>query len=358
MSYGVPTHGAWCVKVHAFPTFCRGCRRRVIYFECTCGSKVFFDPPRGGEHQCNPADVPIGEKDKCIVCGRSLTNPESRQSGVGPVCRERDPKHALLLQTILEEDVNAANKDGVTRLHLFARHAGWVERNPREAAEYRRGRTLDSWLTQPDVKIDARDVAEQTPLHYAAAAGACDAVSMLVARGADINACDGEGNTPAHAAAAKMAFAAMIKLANRGAKTDAKNKGDETSLHLAVRAEAAEIAKRGASGIAATADMPEVVDCFKGAVNIRDKSDITPLHHALSETTIKKLADCRACINASDVLGRTPLHYAVEKESGEAVSTLRDLGANINAQNKRGDSPLSIAEKSGNKKIVELLRRK
>ena len=35
-----------------FPTDCRRCGQRVVYWECDHGSKVFFDPPDRGEHQC------------------------------------------------------------------------------------------------------------------------------------------------------------------------------------------------------------------------------------------------------------------------------------------------------------------
>ena len=35
-----------------YPTDCRYCGQRVVYWECHCGSKVFFDPPNFGKHQC------------------------------------------------------------------------------------------------------------------------------------------------------------------------------------------------------------------------------------------------------------------------------------------------------------------
>ena len=36
-----------------FPLDCRYCGQRVVYWECWHGSKVFFDPPDGGEHNCS-----------------------------------------------------------------------------------------------------------------------------------------------------------------------------------------------------------------------------------------------------------------------------------------------------------------
>lgn len=36
-----------------FPLNCRYCGQRVVYWECNHGSKVFFNPPNGGEHDCS-----------------------------------------------------------------------------------------------------------------------------------------------------------------------------------------------------------------------------------------------------------------------------------------------------------------
>jgi hypothetical protein len=48
----VPTHGPSCYKVHSYLTHCSSCGEPIVYFECSCGSKVFFDPPDEGLHEC------------------------------------------------------------------------------------------------------------------------------------------------------------------------------------------------------------------------------------------------------------------------------------------------------------------
>jgi hypothetical protein len=48
----VPTHGPWCRKVHSYKTKCPGCRDDVVYYQCSCGSKLFFLPDHGGVHDC------------------------------------------------------------------------------------------------------------------------------------------------------------------------------------------------------------------------------------------------------------------------------------------------------------------
>lgn len=38
-----PTHGEYCQKRRCYPTRCKICDEEIFYWECTCGSKVFFD---------------------------------------------------------------------------------------------------------------------------------------------------------------------------------------------------------------------------------------------------------------------------------------------------------------------------
>ncbi|RYF37869.1 MAG: cold shock domain-containing protein [Cytophagaceae bacterium] len=38
-----PTHGPFCFKEFCFKTRCKRCNDDVFYYQCSCGSKVFFD---------------------------------------------------------------------------------------------------------------------------------------------------------------------------------------------------------------------------------------------------------------------------------------------------------------------------
>lgn len=48
----VPNHGPYCRKLRSYPTACPSCGARVVYFECSCGSKVFLSPTQGQSHDC------------------------------------------------------------------------------------------------------------------------------------------------------------------------------------------------------------------------------------------------------------------------------------------------------------------
>ncbi|MHA1793590.1 MAG: hypothetical protein ACTSVI_13155 [Promethearchaeota archaeon] len=48
-------HGSWC-RIRSFPTTCKNCGAKVLYWECTHGSKVFFEFDKYGrllgKHKC------------------------------------------------------------------------------------------------------------------------------------------------------------------------------------------------------------------------------------------------------------------------------------------------------------------
>ena len=49
------THGSWCT-LRSFETHCQKCNKKVLYWECRHGCKVFFDLPASRpmtKHICN-----------------------------------------------------------------------------------------------------------------------------------------------------------------------------------------------------------------------------------------------------------------------------------------------------------------
>lgn len=72
-------------------------------------------------------------------------------------------------------------------------------------------------LEMRGVDVDAKDVWEETPLHFAARAGSVEVCTLLMANGAKLNAVNDEGVTPLLAAATASQKSACQLLLDKGA---------------------------------------------------------------------------------------------------------------------------------------------
>ena len=154
--------------------------------------------------------------------------------------------------------------------------------------------------------------------------------------------------TPLHWAA-RLGHAAVIRtLIRAGCNTHIQNGDQWTPLHEAV--ERGHVDILGAL-IAAGAD-----------VNARDRFGQAPLHEAVSRghiNAVRALIAAGADVNVSigDGFG-TPLHAASrcrDNSNLDIVDTLVTAGANINAQNAYGKTPLHVASQSGHISIIHRL---
>ena len=194
---------------------------------------------------------------------------------------------------------------------------------------------------------DNRELADNTPLHAAALANACEAAEVLLKNGADINARDEDGLTPLHYAAVANAYKVAEVLLKNGADVNAKAEDyGGTPLHYA--------ALSNACGVA------EVLLQNGTDVNAKADSGDTPLHAAalsnacgVAEVLLQNGAD----VNAKAEGGFTPLHRAALENAYEVAEVLLKNGADVNAEDKSGiiwgKSPIEYAKG----KTKELLRR-
>ena len=109
--------------------------------------------------------------------------------------------------------------------------------------------------------------------------------------------------------------------------------------------------------------MLSVIGCRKKTAATKTRKDLTEskilLHAAWvgDIERIQSLVSRGADVDAKDKDGDTPLHSAVSFDYYDVVELLIEEGANVNTKNQKGKTPLSLAKDKGSEEIVELLRK-
>lgn len=215
------------------------------------------------------------------------------------------------------------------------------------------------------VSINARDPNGWTPLHTSTLWGKWDVVQFLVQNGADLNATANDGWTPVHMAAGcyeKRGHDVLKLFLAKGGNVHAKTRDGWTVLHSAVinawvgyKYDPTWAPDRVRLALAAGAD-----------VNARDVAGRTPLHWAawvgfvkrprVTSTIADILIEAGADVNAVDEQGLTPLHYACLEGYDAIVKALLTAGADAGAKDKQGRTGADIAAVREFDRILALLK--
>jgi cytohesin len=254
------------------------------------------------------------------------------------------------------------------------------------------------YLLSKGADVTARTNGGRTLLHQASKAGFTDIFNQLIAKGADVNLKDKDGETPLQHAASEghkevvkllVAKGADINVAAKNGRHplgDAALAGHEDVVKLLIASGAdvnlnakvypsSEQYRGTALHAAASGGHSKILGLLiaKGAdVNINSTYG-TPLHLANRGRSKRKVEDCAQIVEkllakGADVNarasrhGRTPLHNAARWGHYKAAKLLITAGADVNAKDKEGHTPLWHANDRHTpaqdySKIVELLRR-
>jgi ankyrin repeat protein len=257
---------------------------------------------------------------------------------------------------VKKTDVNAARVDGLTALHA-AVHADRLD--------------IADALLRAGATPAAVDRYGVTPLYLAAVNGNADMIRRLLAAGVDPNAVDPGGETALMTAARTGTPAALRALLERGAAIDTREpEFGQTALMIAVRenhdAAVQILLEAGASPNAQTRKGPtpafvppckgtgcgsEGVGINRGGLPDRGrraeiKGGMTPLLYAARDgyaSVARKLIDAGADLELGDANNIRPLVMSLINNNLEVARLLLAKGANVNADDFWGRTPLWAA---------------
>lgn len=231
------------------------------------------------------------------------------------------------------------------------------------------------------VNINNKNDRGETPLIQAIHLQDYDVVETLLEAGADVNARDCHGQTPLIVAVTRADIEMVRILLDMEPDIHVKDYHGYTALMWAKEKKTGNV-RRG-SGISWVKinkktekgiipllinaelsyaidenDLETVKQAIKDGASVNEKNvcGIPPLCLAAwghgNIEVVKALLQAKADIDAKDWDGNTALFYPRNAEIAHALIV---AGATINIKNKKGETPLSIAKKRGNKEIIKLL---
>ncbi|KAL9113110.1 MAG: hypothetical protein Q9227_002722 [Pyrenula ochraceoflavens] len=208
---------------------------------------------------------------------------------------------------------------------------------------------LTNYLSKHDF-VNSRDKLGQTPLHHAVSAGNRNLVNLLIENKADLAAVSKRAQTPLLTGIFKKREAIVQLLLEKGADIKFHEGTSESPLAAAVSNSSEAMTKLLLDKGADTNERPRRWPWW------------TPLHHAACTRSLRNglaltsiLLDKGANIEATEPEGCTPLHMAVRVYPVAVVELLLDRGANIEARNAFGCTPLHEAVWKSAVAAVELL---
>jgi ankyrin repeat protein len=275
----------------------------------------------------------------------------------------RDRASVETVREILDRGaaVNVRNKEGDMALH-FA-----VRQNQRDVGELLVASEADifaqnskgesavrlifpvsggarEWMLIPDV-LGKADSLGDTVLHFAAQWKLDNMIRLIVSKGADLEKRNTNGETPLFIAVKINSPTTVISLLDAGASLETRDMGGNTALHIAARPPGAPQAAETLINSGINID----------AYNLYGK---TPLHDAVNQQTgviESLLLRHHADTEVRDNEGNTPLMDSVIWGHYKSARSLIENGSDVATRNNHGDTPLLFAVTDERSDIVAML---
>jgi len=207
---------------------------------------------------------------------------------------------------------------------------------------------------------------ERTPLSWAAFGGHKDVVELLIAAGADLNASGFWEKTPLHGAVEEGHREVVNLLLANGANLNERDREGKTPLDKAIAVGSASLYLKDPPNVkAAKVEIAKILRKHGGKTGTEVSIHVAAQKGAKED--VKHHLDSGVNVNAKDEIGGA-LHYAAWFGGNtETVVLLIAAGADVNAKNIEGITPLDFAEKvedwqspetkAAKKEIADLLRK-
>ncbi|XP_009368343.1 probable protein S-acyltransferase 23 isoform X1 [Pyrus x bretschneideri] len=230
-----------------------------------------------------------------------------------------------------------------------------TQKNPAEvsvldvfsASAYGDFQKLRKFVEQDGASLSKPDVHGYYALHWAALNNFPDIAHYIIQHGCDVNATDNVQRTALHWAAVQGAIAAADVLLQNGARVEAADVHGYRAVHVAAQ-------------YGQTSFLNHIVAIYHADFDAPDNEGRSPLHWAADKDfadTVRLLLFRDACQGRQDKEGCTPLHWAALNGNVEVCTVLVYAGSKkeLTVKDNAGFTPVQIASDKGHQRVALFL---